>query len=138
VALRASPASAQECVRDVSRLIALAGPSVLAVDQIDTLLARSLARTDEADDFGDGVLEQVAHGLMAVRHTMRRTVAVVACLPARVSDRSQWQPTAPCTSPTWMTTSYTPSRCSHSSSTAAESHRASMRRATAPYRSKRS
>ena len=136
--LRASPASAQECVRDVSRLIALAGPSVLAVDQIDTLLARSLARTDEADDFGDGVLEQVAHGLMAVRQTMRRTVAVVACLPARVSDRSQWQPTAPCTSPTWMTTSYTPSRCSHPSSTAAQSHRASMRRATAPYRSKRS
>ena len=38
--LRASPASAQECVRDVSRLIALAGPSVLAVDQIDMLLAR--------------------------------------------------------------------------------------------------
>src|SRR6185312_4402095 len=38
--LRASPASAQECVRDISRLIALAGPSVLAVDQIDTLLAR--------------------------------------------------------------------------------------------------
>ena len=32
---------------------------------------------------------------MAVRQTMRRTVAVVACLPARVSDRSQWQPTAP-------------------------------------------
>jgi len=51
------------------------------------VVARSLARTDEADDFGGGVLEQVAHGLMAVRHTMRRTVAVVACLPARVSDR---------------------------------------------------
>jgi hypothetical protein len=81
--LRTSPASAQECVRDVSRLIALAGPSVLALDQIDTLLAQSLAHTDTTGhDSGDGVLEQVAHGLMAVRQTMRRTVAVVACLPA--------------------------------------------------------
>src|SRR5262249_9038097 len=89
--LRASPMSAQDCVRDVSRLIALAGPSVLAVDQIDTLLAQSLAHTDEADDSRDGVLEQVAHGLMAVRQTMRRTVAVVACLPAvwdHIHDRA--------------------------------------------------
>ena len=81
--LRASPASAQECVRDISRLIALAGPSVLALDQIDTLMAQSMARTDDASSAsGGGVLEQVAHGLMAVRETMRRTVAVVACLPA--------------------------------------------------------
>ncbi|MBB2989736.1 hypothetical protein FHR72_001199 [Mycolicibacterium iranicum] len=75
--LRSAPTSAQECVRDVSRLVALAGPSVLAVDQIDTLLAQSLA-----GDTGDGVLEQVAHGLMSLRQTMRRTVPVVACLPA--------------------------------------------------------
>jgi hypothetical protein len=64
---------------------------VLAVDQIDTLLAQSLAHTDEAVDSGDGVLEQVAHGLMAVRQTMRRTVAVVACLPAvwdHIRDRA--------------------------------------------------
>ena len=81
--LRASPASAQVCVRHISRLIALAGPAVLALDQIDTLLAQSLAHTDDtAHDSGDGVLEQVAHGLMAIRQTMRRTVAVVACLPA--------------------------------------------------------
>jgi hypothetical protein len=81
--LRTSPASAQECVRDISRLIALAGPAVLALDQIDTLLAQSLAHTDDTGhDSGDGVLEQVAHGLMSLRQTMRRTVAVVACLPA--------------------------------------------------------
>src|SRR5262249_12974973 len=30
--LRASPSSAQDCARDLSRLIALAGPSVLALD----------------------------------------------------------------------------------------------------------
>ena len=84
--LRAAPASAQECVRDISRLVALAGPSVLAVDQIDTLLAQSLAGTS-----GDGVLEQVAHGLMSLRQTTRRTVPVVACLPAvweHIQDRA--------------------------------------------------
>ena len=90
--LRASPTSAQECVRELSRLIALAGPAVLALDQIDTLLAQSLASTGEtATDPGDAVLEQVAHGLMAVRQTMRRTVAVVACLPTvweHIRDRA--------------------------------------------------
>lgn len=84
--LRAAPASAQECVRDISRLVALAGPAVLAVDQIDTLLAQSLAGAA-----GDGVLEQVSHGLMALRQTMRRTVPVVACLPSvweHIHDRA--------------------------------------------------
>ncbi|MDH6245199.1 DUF87 domain-containing protein [Mycobacterium sp. OTB74] len=81
--LRGTSPSAQQCVRDIARLAALAGPSVLALDQIDTLLAQSSARTDDASyDAGDGALEQVAHGLMAVRQTMRRTVAVVACLPS--------------------------------------------------------
>jgi hypothetical protein len=80
--LRSSPATAQLCVRDLARLIALAGPTVLALDQIDTLLASSLARTqDEVRESGDDVLHQVADGLMAVRENMRRTVGVVACLP---------------------------------------------------------
>ncbi|MDW5613792.1 MULTISPECIES: helicase HerA domain-containing protein [Mycolicibacterium] len=80
--LRSAPASAQECVRDLSRLVALAGPSVLAVDQIDTLIAQSVAATGQSTGDGGIVLEQVAHGLMALRQTMRRTVTAVACLPA--------------------------------------------------------
>lgn len=80
--LRTSPASAQQCVQEISRLVALAGPAVLALDQIDTLLAQSLTRTEDARTDGDDVLHQVADGLMAVRQKMRRTVAVVACLPA--------------------------------------------------------
>lgn len=78
----------QESVRDISRLLALAGPTVLALDQIDTLLAQSSERTD-TDQAGDAAssapvnqdLEHVAHGLMSIRQTMRRTVGVVACLP---------------------------------------------------------
>lgn len=73
----------QECVRDISRLVALAGPSVLAIDQIDTLLAQSATSTAGRDggttDNRD--LEHVAHGLMGIRQTMRRTAEVVACLP---------------------------------------------------------
>ncbi|MCW2685113.1 MAG: family ATPase [Mycobacterium sp.] len=78
----AATASAQESVRDISRLIALGAPSVLAVDQIDTLLAQSGERTDAAFEPTDNRdLEHVAHGLMTIRETMRRTVPVVACLP---------------------------------------------------------
>lgn len=80
--IRPGSLAAQKCVGEISRLIALAGPAVLALDQIDTLLAQSAVRTgDTYDDSGNQILEQVAHGLMAVRQTMRRTVAVVACLP---------------------------------------------------------
>ncbi|WP_199256066.1 helicase HerA domain-containing protein [Mycolicibacterium mengxianglii] len=81
--LPAPTATAQETVRDIARIVALAGPIVLAVDQIDTLLAQSPERTESATEQTDNRdLEHVAHGLMSVRQTMRRTVAVVACLPA--------------------------------------------------------
>lgn len=81
--LPAPTATAQEAVRDIARVVALAGPIVLAVDQIDTLLAQSPQRTESSTEQTDNRdLEHVAHGLMSVRQTMRRTVAVVACLPA--------------------------------------------------------
>lgn len=101
--LPAPTLTAQESVRDISRLIALAGPSVLALDQIDTLLAQSADRTDTAGagpnadpggaarDAGNRDLEHIAHGLMSIRQTMRRTVGVVACLPAAweaIQDRA--------------------------------------------------
>jgi Helicase HerA, central domain len=79
--LRASTGTPQETVRDISRLVALAGPAVLAVDQIDTLLAQSADRTEDPRA-GNRDMEHVAHGLMSIRQTMRRTVPVVACLPS--------------------------------------------------------
>ena len=82
--LRASPASAQECVRDVSRLIALAGPSVLAVDQIDTLLARSLAHTDEADD------AVTASTLGPASAISRETSRTHSCADAGDAHRHHW------------------------------------------------
>lgn len=80
-----STLSPQECVRDISWLVALAGPSVLAIDQIDTLLAQGADRADPSARAEGGTdnsdVEHVAHGLMAIRQNMRRTAAVVACLP---------------------------------------------------------
>ncbi|MEV2269146.1 helicase HerA domain-containing protein [Nonomuraea africana] len=72
--------SPQEVVRDLSRLLALTGPSVIAVDQVDALVAQSTSRL--GDDGGQGaVIEQVAGGLMALRDVTRRTVTVLSCLP---------------------------------------------------------
>jgi hypothetical protein len=58
-------------VRDVSRLLALTGPTVIAVDQIDTVLAQS---------HEDVLLAKLAEGLMALREVTRRTLSIIACL----------------------------------------------------------
>ncbi|WP_338893457.1 helicase HerA domain-containing protein [Rhodococcus sovatensis] len=74
----------QQVVRDISRLLAATGPSVLAVDQIDTLLAQSRSATGAQGDIESSdnlVIEQVAHGLMSLRENLGRTASVVACLP---------------------------------------------------------
>jgi Helicase HerA, central domain len=82
-AIGVSTLTPQECVRDISRLVALAGPAVLAIDQIDTLLAQSADRTGaQGSETDNRDIEHVAHGLMSIRQSMRRTAAVVACLPA--------------------------------------------------------
>ncbi|GAA5068130.1 hypothetical protein HNP84_008316 [Thermocatellispora tengchongensis] len=74
----------QEIVRDVSHLLALTGPTVIAIDQIDALVAQSALATK-----GDGgvewehalVIEQIGHGLMALREITRRTLTVLCALP---------------------------------------------------------
>lgn len=83
-AIGVSTLTPQECVRNVSRLVALVGPAVLAIDQIDTLLAQSATSTAGRDGAAtdNRDLEHVAHGLMSIRENTRRTAAVVACLPA--------------------------------------------------------
>lgn len=81
--LRTNDRTAQQTVGEISRIVALAGPAVLAVDQIDTLLAQAHSATgaDEVSHDDSRNLEHVAHGLMSIKEAMRRTVAVVACLP---------------------------------------------------------
>ncbi len=81
--MRRARRSAQEIVRDVSRLLALTGPTVIAVDQIDLLInqaAKSLDGETRLEWRDALLLEQIAGGLMALRETTRRTLSVVACL----------------------------------------------------------
>ncbi|MGC5032028.1 ATP-binding protein [Micromonospora sp. DT229] len=84
----------QEIVSDVSFLLALTGPSVIAVDQVDGLIAQVANRShvpsasaggaadSEADRWQQAVLlDQVASGLMELREMTRRTVTVLSLLP---------------------------------------------------------
>ena len=76
----------QEVVRDISRLIALTlSPSVIAIDQLDTLFAQSaitLTNRDEGLEFGQAAaVGLVADGLLTLRDVTHRTVVVMSCLP---------------------------------------------------------
>lgn len=60
---------------DLSRLFALTGPVVLAIDQIDTVIAES-GKADE-----ELLANRLADGLMRMREETIRTIIVVACIP---------------------------------------------------------
>ncbi|MFF4416883.1 ATP-binding protein [Streptosporangium sp. NPDC001559] len=80
--IRQAPKTPQEIVRNISWLLALTGPSVIAVDQIDILVAHSPVSGDStaAHDWRDLiVIDQVAGGLMALRESTRRTLTLVSC-----------------------------------------------------------
>ena len=72
--------SALSLVRDITRLLALTGPTVIAVDQLDTLIARSAQKTNQVAAEGF-LVAQIADGLMELREVTRRTMTVLACLP---------------------------------------------------------
>ncbi len=83
--LRRTSKSAELTVRDIFQLLALTGPSVVAVDQIDGLLAASLnptrrAGSTEGDEAAARLLDDVATGLMGLHNAARRSLTVVACL----------------------------------------------------------
>ncbi|ATY11492.1 DUF87 domain-containing protein [Amycolatopsis sp. AA4] len=82
--IRLKPKSAKEQVHDITRLLALTGPLAISVDQFDTLVARSdkLAREGGKAGGTDLLVAQIADGLMGLREVTRRTVTVLACLPA--------------------------------------------------------
>jgi hypothetical protein len=67
--------SAQDVAVEISRLLALTGPSMLAVDQIDVIFAQSDPGRTAA------IATDLGHGLMDLREKLFRTVTVVACLP---------------------------------------------------------
>jgi hypothetical protein len=72
-----------QIVQDVSALLALTGPSVIAVDQLDTLLAKATQDPSDPErhsEYGREVA-LIADGLMQLREKTRRTLSLVACIP---------------------------------------------------------
>lgn len=74
----------QLVVRDLTRLIALAGPTVFAVDQLDAVVdASSVARGDSRRSGENAaakrIRDEIAVGLMNLREESRRSLIVVAC-----------------------------------------------------------
>ncbi|GAB3277800.1 DUF87 domain-containing protein [Actinocorallia lasiicapitis] len=75
----------REIVSELSTLLALTGPTAIAVDQIDALLEfsrRSRTATVPEVEGRPDAIEEIAGGLMALRHLTQRTLCLVACLPS--------------------------------------------------------
>ncbi|MGF7236453.1 MAG: ATP-binding protein [Frankia sp.] len=83
--MRGESKPAQQILREFSRLLALTGPSVIAIDQIDTLVAESrvtLTSQESLDRQVTAAFDQVADGLLMLRDLTSRTLCILSCLPA--------------------------------------------------------
>ncbi|MBM2620821.1 ATP-binding protein [Actinoplanes sp. LDG1-06] len=85
--IRSKSRTQQEIVRDISWLLALTGPTVFALDQLDTLVAQAAVQDDLAKVSGELVVLQqtaaltgLAGGLMELRESTRRTLTLAATL----------------------------------------------------------
>lgn len=97
--IRGRAKTAHPVVGDLSKLLAFTGPSMVAIDQIDTLISQSARSTDVAvaspfDLPRDDLMAGIAVGLMDLRETTRRTVTVVACQAQAWEQISNSQPSA--------------------------------------------
>ncbi|WP_410638004.1 AAA family ATPase [Amycolatopsis sp. lyj-346] len=72
---------ARQRVRAISRLLALTGPTLLTIDQIDELTGRLAQQTGTVEPETRSALDQFMIGLMDLRDTTARTATVVACQP---------------------------------------------------------
>ncbi len=69
-------------VNEVSQLLALTGPIVIAIDQVDALIDELIGiSAGEAAHAQSRSLADVATGLMSLRDVAHRTLTVVSCLP---------------------------------------------------------
>ena len=77
------PKSLRALVTDISRVLSLTGPSVIAIDQLDSLIDKKIEAVDEKvmDPELARELALIADGLMQLRETTRRTLSIVSCLP---------------------------------------------------------
>jgi hypothetical protein len=73
--IRSKPNKARFVINQVSRLLALSGPTVVAVDQIDALIDQ-VGKEEDASK-----IAEVTTGLMDLRDTTFRTFTIISCLP---------------------------------------------------------
>jgi hypothetical protein len=79
--IRPHPKLPQDIVSEITKLLALTGPIVVAVDQIDQLVAVSKQATGSVAEEDDRLFGLVGEGLMSLRDHTSRTLSLVACLP---------------------------------------------------------
>lgn len=77
------PRGAREIVLALSRILALAGPTLLAVDQVDTLVQESRRLSHESANLteANARLSSLGSSLMDFQERTRRTFTVITCLP---------------------------------------------------------
>ncbi len=71
-------------ITELSRLLALTGPTVIAIDQIDALIDELAGAPGREGSGGEGApraLADMATGLMTLRDRSFRTLTIVSCLP---------------------------------------------------------
>ncbi|HCT75248.1 MAG TPA: AAA family ATPase [Micromonosporaceae bacterium] len=75
-----------QIVKEMSQLLALTGTSVIAIDEIDTLIAQAATstKTPAAGESSEqtALINQIADGLLTLRNTAVGTLTVVTCLPS--------------------------------------------------------
>jgi hypothetical protein len=67
-------------IRQLSRILALSGPTVVAVDQIDALIDKVTKAAERTGTKQDYLVAEVAGDLMDLRDLTLRTLTVIACL----------------------------------------------------------
>jgi hypothetical protein len=81
-----APRSPERTVRHLSQILAATDHSVIAVDQLDPLIARAASSpgavdSPQPDPRLDHLVNQVAQGLMGLREGTHRTLILLACIP---------------------------------------------------------
>lgn len=79
--LHPDPRSPREIVSALTRIMALVGPTLVSVDQIDSLVEESNEATNAHNGHTDVRLGVIGNRLMEFKELTRRTFTVVTCLP---------------------------------------------------------
>jgi hypothetical protein len=78
--IRSSRMDDKFMIGELSRILALSGPTVVAVDQIDALIDKVTRAAERGGIQQDHLVAEVAADLMALRDRTRRTLTIIACL----------------------------------------------------------